>query len=186
MEIWKDIKDYEGIYQVSNYGRIKSLKRLIVTDKKNYRVKEKLIGSNNYDGYISVGLSKKGKTKHFKLHSLVAMAFLGHKPDGYNKVVNHKDLNKKNNHIDNLEIVNQRYNSNAKHLKSTSKYIGVSWSKKSKKWTSAITVKSKSYYLGRFDKEKDAREIYLKAVKKIENGYIVTTAVSLRNILSNI
>lgn len=94
-EIWKDIEGYEGLYQVSNLGRIKSMAN-------NKTRKEKILkeNKNNY-GYHIVGLSKKN-VRNFKLvHRLVAMAFIEN-VNNY-KEINHIDENKDNNSADNLE-----------------------------------------------------------------------------------
>ena len=95
MEIFKDIKNYEGIYQVSNYGNVKS-----TTKAKAQR--------NHTHGYKVVDLWKNNKGKSHYVHRLVAEAFIGMIPKGYH--TNHKDGNKTNNHVDNLEIVTVREN----------------------------------------------------------------------------
>ena len=104
MEIWKDIKGYEGLYQVSNKGRVKSL---------NYRRTGKegiLKGKPDKDGYLRVGLCKNKKQKPFYIHRLVAKAFL---PNPNNlPEVNHIDENKENNHVENLEWCDRKYNNN--------------------------------------------------------------------------
>lgn len=85
-EIWKDIKDYEGLYQVSNCGRVRSLKTNMILKPRK---------SNS--GYFRVGLSKKGKHKWFLIHRLVATAFLSN-PLNLPQV-NHKDEVKTNNFV---------------------------------------------------------------------------------------
>ena len=90
-EIWKDKKDYEGHYQVSNLGRVKSIKF-----GKEIILKQKIRG-----GYYSVGLSKNGIVKTYYVHRLVAEAFIDN-PNNY-KEVNHKDECKSNNIVSNLE-----------------------------------------------------------------------------------
>lgn len=98
-ESWKDIEGYEGLYQVSNCGRVKSLKF----------GKEKFLKLRKYGrGYLSVDLCKDGKVKPFKVHGLVAIAFI---PNTENKPqVNHKDENKENNCVWNLEWCTNQYN----------------------------------------------------------------------------
>ena len=100
-EIWKDIKGYEGLYQVSNLGRIKSLKRYRKNNKSGYVQEEKIIKTNKTKKYEQVRLSKDGKAKTYTIHRIVAKAFLD-KIAG-KEYVNHKDGNKHNNSIDNLE-----------------------------------------------------------------------------------
>jgi len=98
-EIWKDIKDYEGIYQVSNLGNIKSF----------YKAKENIKKPTlSNKGYLRVALSKNKKSKKFAIHRLVAKTFLPN-PNNYLDV-NHKDGNKLNNCVDNLEWCSRSYN----------------------------------------------------------------------------
>ena len=105
MEIWKDIKDYEGLYQISNYGRVKSFPR------KGTELKEKIIKvrQNNY-GYLVVGLCKNNFRKYYLIHRLVAKAFIPN-PDNL-PCVNHKDENPKNAKATNLEWCTHKYNIN--------------------------------------------------------------------------
>lgn len=102
VEEWKDIKGYEGLYQVSNLGRVRSI---------GYG-KERILSSSNicHYGYIKVNLYKEGKKNTFKVHRLVAQAFI---PNPNNlPEVNHKDENKLNNHVSNLEWCTTQYNIN--------------------------------------------------------------------------
>lgn len=102
-EIWKPVKDYEGYYEVSNLGRVKSL---VGYNGKEYIEREKIlknsiqISGSSYKRY-AVTLSIKSKVKHCKVHKLVAETFVPN-PNNY-KIINHKDGNSLNNHIDNLE-----------------------------------------------------------------------------------
>lgn len=109
-EIWKDIKGYEELYQVSNMGRIKSLKRK-AKNKNGYRItNEKIIKPvlTSTCKYYTVGLCKNKKRKILLVHRLVAQAFIPN-PNNY-KEVNHKDENKQNNNVNNLEWCNHQYN----------------------------------------------------------------------------
>jgi len=110
-EEWKDIKDYEGLYQVSNLGRIKSLGRYKNNWSKKQWVEERILKQRLANtGYYMVVLSKNGKVKGFLVHRLVAETFI---PNPENKPqVNHKDENKLNNHIENLEFCTRKYNCN--------------------------------------------------------------------------
>ena len=101
-EIWKDIKGYEGLYQVSNLGQIKSLNYLRTKKQKILKL------HSDKDGYLILGLRKEGKTKCVKVHRLVCETFISNpKKYGY---VNHKDENKQNNNVKNLEWCSMRYN----------------------------------------------------------------------------
>lgn len=102
-EVWKDIPQYEGHYQISNYGRVKSLKRTIVDSRGiSKTVNGKILVAQVKDnGYLQVSLWRNNKGKMEYVHRLVAMAFI---PNPENKpTVNHKDLDVQNNYVDNLE-----------------------------------------------------------------------------------
>ena len=101
-EIWKDIPDYIGIYQVSNLGQVKSLDRTINTNNITKKCKGKILSNwINSKGYASVVLWKNARQKTFKAHRLVCLMFLENPLD--KEQVNHKDGDKLNNCIDNLE-----------------------------------------------------------------------------------
>lgn len=93
-EIWKDIPDYEGIYQASNLGRIRSLDRRVWNYNKKGRI---LKQNNNTSGYLYVSLNG----KKWYVHVLIAKTFLEN--TNHYEQVNHKDFNKHNNCVDNLE-----------------------------------------------------------------------------------
>lgn len=111
MEIWKDIKGYEGLYQVSNLGRIKRLPKLLTRrDGRCIYYKEHMITCNVAKmGYYMFDLIKYGYgRKRVYLHRIVAEAFI---PNPYNlPCINHKDENKLNNSIENLEWCTYKYN----------------------------------------------------------------------------
>lgn len=111
-EVWKDIKDYEGYYQVSNLGRVRSMDRWVANkggSKKFLKGKMMKPYMGGF-GYFLVGLCKEKKLKQFLIHRLVAEAFIPN-PRNYD-VVNHKDEDKTNNHVDNLEWCTYGYNNN--------------------------------------------------------------------------
>lgn len=154
MEVWKSIEDYEGLYEISNLGNVKSL---------NYKHTKKegiLAKCNNRNGYLTVNLFKNRKVKTRRIHQLVALAFLNHKPCGYELVINHINHIKTDNRLENLEIVTHRENSNKKHIKSFSQYTGVYWCKRTNKWLSQITINKKRNHLGYFDTEIEAHNAY--------------------------
>lgn len=112
-EIWKDIPGYEGYYQVSNKGSVRSIERTILQvfrGKMSSRVmKEKTLNIKVLsNGYLAATLSMNGKRKTYRVNRLVAITFIDN-PNGY-RVVNHKDENKLNNNVDNLEWCTHKYN----------------------------------------------------------------------------
>lgn len=110
-EIWNDIQGYEGLYQVSNFGRVKSLERKIFNGENYHISKEKILSpGKDKDGYFQVQLYKEKTVKMRKIHRLVAEAFIPN-PNNYPQV-NHKDEDKQNNRIDNLEWCDGTYNQN--------------------------------------------------------------------------
>lgn len=113
-EIWKDIHGYEQRYQVSNIGRIKSLKRVCKRGNNHKPVNECILKPGNNKGYMTVALSKNGNVKYFQVHRLVAEAFIPN-PDNL-PCVNHKDENSLNNNVDNLEWCTYSYNNSYNEL----------------------------------------------------------------------
>jgi hypothetical protein len=110
-EIWKDVSNYEGLYQVSNLGRIKSLERKINRKHSTTMLlKEKILKQQNMNGYKFVRLSKNNIIKQHFVHRLVAIAFIKN-PNNYNEV-NHKDEKTNNNYVYNLEWCTHKYNMN--------------------------------------------------------------------------
>jgi hypothetical protein len=168
MEIWKEVKGYEGLYEVSNIGNVKSLPRNTTQGG--------ILKTSIARGYICCGIWKDGKGKMIKIHRLVAESFL----ENSKKMphVNHIDGDKSNNNANNLEWVSPRENtthrsSNKPNKKS--KYAGVSYSEyKGKKYWIAFCTKDKVIcHLGSFKSEEEARQKYLEFVKdnNIVNKY---------------
>lgn len=110
-EIWKPIPDYEGLYEASNMGRIRSLPHITVSSNgKRVQVKGQIMKPClQHSGYYHVVLRKNGKKTTLLVHRLILISFVGFKP-GYD--TNHKDENKSNNRLDNLEWVTRKCNCN--------------------------------------------------------------------------
>ena len=107
-EIWRPVVGYEGLYEVSSYGRVRSLDRY---DRRNQFRKGKLLKNrDNGNGYLICILSKNGIVKNKYIHRLVLEAFIPN-PDNLSEV-NHKDEDKTNNNVDNLEWCDRKYNCN--------------------------------------------------------------------------
>lgn len=109
-EIWKDIEEYEGIYQISNFGNIRSLDRIIVDKNKTYLLHGKILKQGIRNTYKVINLHKNAKRKSYQVHRLVANAFIPN-PNNYD-IVNHIDENPINNNVNNLEWCNQKHNVN--------------------------------------------------------------------------
>ena len=170
-EIWKDVPGYEGYYQVSNLGNVKSLPREINNGKGFYISKEKILKSCvDKNGYVNVALCKFSILKSIKVHQLVAMAFLNHKRCGMELVIDHINDIKTDNNVNNLQIVSNRFNVRKTQGDASSNYKGVYWSKTSNKWVAQIKIKGKQKNLGHFVNEIDAHNMYQLKLKEIENG----------------
>lgn len=111
-EIWKDIEGFEGVYQVSSWGRVKSCERYVKrSDGRTRVVKEKILTPHrNRCGYLKIDLSKEKNHKSYSVHRLVAQAFI---PNPENlPCVNHKNEVKDDNRVENLEFCTAKYNTN--------------------------------------------------------------------------
>jgi len=149
-EEWRPIVGYEGLYEVSDLGRIKSFAQC-----KDGRIMKP---SPNKDGYLNVNLCNKGK-KIFKVHRLVLQTFL---PIEENKEVNHKNHNKSDNRLCNLEWCSRSENCRfcKKREGCSSQYKGVTWYKRDKKWSAMCRLNGKNVHLGRFDTEEEGAKAY--------------------------
>lgn len=156
-EIWKDVKGYEGLYQISNIGRVKSIRPLKPSNDNTDRQNDHILTlvKPGRARYFYVCLSKDGKSSTERVHRLVAKPFI---PNPYNlPCVNHKDENPLNNRVHNLEWCTQLYNTR----------YGTAKKKCSRAWDEQINGKSRAVYaytksgelVGRFDSVWDAVEI---------------------------
>ena len=157
-EIWKDVPDYEGLYQVSNFGNVRSIKNGC------YLVKKLCLHGK---GYYATRLSKLGVIKFYRVHQLVAMAFLNHKPCGMKLVVDHINGIKTDNRPENLQLLTNRENAYRIQGNNTSSYKGVCWDERSKRWRSVIRIEKQKKHLGYFKCEIKAHLAYQKALKEL-------------------
>lgn len=176
-EIWKDVPNFEGYYQASNLGRVRSLDRIVVDSRGGERFyKGRVLAGyiNKTTGYRQASLNINGERITLRASQIVAITYLGHKPDGFNKVIDHINGNKLDDRVENLQIVTHRENSTTCFRKDrknlSSKYVGVSWNKRDKKWQAHIKYEGELIYLGLFNTELEASENYQKSLSEINNG----------------
>lgn len=150
MEQWKNINGYENLYQISNYGRIKSLQKWDVN--RGYIKREKILKpTSNGKNYLIISLRKNKKRKNFYIHRLVAEHFIENPLN--KKVINHKDYNTFNNHFENLEWVTTKENieyskchmSKRKPRKTNTGYQYITYRKTTKKYRIVIDKKEYSF-----------------------------------------
>ncbi len=174
-EIWKDVPNYEGLYEVSNMGRVRSFDKCVVATNGARRFyKGKIVEGYYKDGYRCLALAKNKRYKKVKHSQVVAMAFLNHKPNGCTVVVDHISGIRDDDRLENLRIVTHRENTStcfrADKKKLTSQYAGVSWNKRDGKWYAKIQYKGVHISLGYYDVELDASMAYQTALSKIKDG----------------
>lgn len=165
-EIWKDIRDYEGLYQISNNGNVKSLGRWVNYKNKGKKWQEGKILKPlvKKGGYLHVGLWKNGKVKFFIVHRLVAQAFI---PNPNNlPQVNHKDENKENNVVKNLEYCDAKYNSNygTRNKRVAEKMKGKKLSDETRKKISETKRGKKNHMYGKHLSEEHKKKISEKQI----------------------
>lgn len=174
-EFWKPLKDLDYPYLISSHGRVRSMDREVNNRFKTYIQKSIIMSQFLTKGYLRVALRKKelslkgGKQQKFLVHRLMGMVFLPKSStmDDMN-VINHKDSIKTNNHISNLEWVShlenichylcESHNSPSK----MSKYIGVYYVKKKKRWQVKLKNKDGKYNYRNFISQEDAYNMYTK------------------------
>jgi len=179
IEIWKDIPEYEGLYQCSSLGRI----------KKYYKNgKEKILKPFLYKGYFQYRLSKQSVLKTFRAHKLVAMSFLNYNQRINGFVVDHIDNNKLNNKLYNIQIISYRENSSKDQFRHnrSSQYVGVTYFKRDNNWRAQIQYNKKNVGLGYFKTEIEASEAYKRALKKINTGTFIHNIREIKGYSYNI
>jgi hypothetical protein len=168
-EEFRDIPGYEGLYQASDLGRIKSLGRIVISTlgKKDSKKSKILKQFNNGRDYLCVQLYN-NINKRLYVHRLVALTFIGNQ----DILVDHKNAIRLDNRLSNLRYLTQRLNChnqiNRKNV--YSKFPGVSLnSKGTKKWRAVINIQGIKYYIGSYYNEEEASKAYQNAIYNWEN-----------------
>lgn len=166
-EEWRDVKGYEGVYMVSDLGRVKSLDR-VTYDKNNRKINRKSKVISPYvdsTGYLAVRFYSNKSPKRCRVHQLVAESFLNHDKCGHKIVVDHIDNNPINNNLCNIQLISHRENC-SKDKKRKSSYTGVSHV--GNKWRSVIFINGARNHIGYFNTEEEARDSYINKLKETE------------------
>lgn len=170
-EEFRDIPGYEGIYQVSNLGNVKSLPRFKMSGSNKVSVKGRILKGRQTGHkrcvYLAVALCDNTHRKQYKIHVLVAMAFLNHTPCGHKVVVDHINDNKLDNRLENLQLISQRENSYRTQGNYSSQYKGVSMCKIKNKWRARIRIHGKEKLIGYFTCELKAHLAYQTKLNEI-------------------
>ena len=172
-EEYKNVVGYENLYKISNLGNVKSFKC----------GKERILKQGNCKGYFNVSLSKDHKVRTFTVHKLMAMAFLNHVPCGHKIVVDHVNNDSGDNRVENLQLISQRENT-SKDKKSkghSSKYVGVSFHKPTKKYRALIFINKKLVTLGHFKTELEAHNSYQDALKCVIEDRVEDIVITSAN-----
>ena len=172
-EIWKDIPSYEGIYQVSNQGRVKSLSRLINWRGVKKTTKERILSEcKNSDGYVCYVLNKDKSKKYVKAHSLGFEVFNG-KYDKTKFEIDHIDNDRSNNNLSNLRLVTRAQNCMNRSLYKgkSSEYKGVHFRKDTGKYRAIIRVNQRNISLGQFDTAIEAAKAYNRKAVELFGEY---------------
>lgn len=159
-EIWKCVPGYEGVYQVSSLGRIKS---------KRFNKERLLTLSPTKDGYLKVGLSKDKKLRSFTVHKLVMLAFVGESE----LPIDHINETKTDNRYLNLRYLSHRENTSRSKKNGASKFTGVDLHKKTQTWRARIYINGKDYCLGYFKKDNDASKAYQDALRNWKTNNVL-------------
>lgn len=168
-EDWKDIPNYEGLYQASSLGRIKNLSRFIARSRGGLqKIQERVISPyKNPKGYITVALSKNGKPKTKYVHRLVMAAFYG-KSD---LITDHINGIKDDNRIENLRYCTQRENTSFDNVNKSNKYTGVSPNPLNykNKYRARIRINGRLKELGSYTTKEEAHATWKKASQELIN-----------------
>jgi len=163
IEVFKDIPEYIGQYQISDLGRVKSLNRIVFYKTgRDTRIKEKILSINTSSKYYFITLRNNKKPKSHYIHHLVAMVFMNHIPNNKKEEIDHIDNDKKNNSRFNLQIISKQHNTSKDKTNKTSKYYGVCKRKSTGKYIAYALVNGKQKTIGNFKNELDAHTELMK------------------------
>jgi hypothetical protein len=160
VEIWRDVKGFLGIYQISNLGNVRNVKTL------------RILKFANSSGYEMVKLYRKGEVKNLFVHRLLSLAFI---PNPKNKTcIDHINNKKLDNRLKNLRFVTSQENSRNRSISShnTSGVKGISFHTKCNKWQAFIKINGKMIYIGIFTDIEEAKEARQKKAKELFGEYI--------------
>ena len=165
---WKAIPGYEGIYEISNMGEVKSLDRI---NNKNQKVFSRIMSPTKLPkGYLTVMLSNGAVKRRFLIHRLVMQAFVGELACS---TVDHINGIKNDNRLCNLRYCSMRENSSFDNINrkkpKTSKYVGVQF--KSGRWYASIRISGKVFGIGYFDDETVAAKAYDAKVTEVHGEF---------------
>lgn len=176
-EVWKDVPEFEGLYQVSSLGKVKSYDRMSLHHGTYAKKRGRVLKHENCKGYGRVVLCKGDVKKRISVHRVVAIAFI---PNTENApCINHKNGIRNDNRVSNLEWVSYRENNTHRYIGSSekkSKYLGVHWWVDSSNWMALVRLPNKkNIAFHGFKTEEDAYEKYLSVLAEygIRNKYAV-------------
>jgi hypothetical protein len=180
VEQWKDIPDYEGLYQVSDLGRIKSLEkpRKKSTNNPNSFVRERIMKGSLGKRYLCTALYKDGFSKSFLVHHLLSITFLNFKPNMGDIIVDHINNIPTDNRLINLQLITRRHN-NIKDVKSKSEAVGLY--ERNGFFNVTISVNGISCGLGNFRDKNEAIKKHKEAFDLIENKQDISHLIKKRN-----
>ena len=173
-EIWKDAKNFEGYYQVSNYGRIKTIPRKVKAGTGHRIVKSKIkTPLISGDGYLISRLYKNNREYCVQVHQLVAFSFIGDYPHE-DSVIDHIDFDKTNARLDNLRFISNRENVIRSINRAEKKApLGVylipagRGRLKNNRWASSVKANNIKYYLGCFETAELASQAYQQKIAEL-------------------
>ncbi len=165
---FKNIPGYEGLYKINRYGKVKSLSRMSFNGSGYYRSKDIILKPSLGSGYKKVVLRNKNKSKTCRVSSLVFKTFKPNVILKKGEVIAHMNNIKLDDSIYNLKVLTQRENCSKNNKGYSSQYVGVYWSNTFNKWIASIHIKKEDRYLGRFDNELKASELYQLAVLNVD------------------